>query len=356
MNIFIAIMLVFSAIGFTDKAIGGRWGLSDQFDRGLYTMGTMAIPIVSICAVGTEFVRNHTDQISGLSEHLFFDPSMIVGAILAPDMGGYFICREIAPDPGTLVLSGVVLGTLLGQAITFQLPVFMQNVEDKDHPDMFTGFIVGTILIPAGLIVSEFFIQMPPVVFLKQSLPVFILCMVIAAGLKWAPAATTRVFSVFARIVNWGFYIMFAITVIGLFIPGLAYAPQDSVMEAVLIVFKSAIIIAGSLVMSELILKLFRRQINALANRIGINEVSLVSMLMTCATSLAILPMFPRMDRKGKMMVSAFSLSGSFVIGGSLAFVSNVTDGYTTTIFIISKLVCGVLSAWAVHRYYKANH
>ena len=352
MNFFIAIMLVFAAAGFLDKALGGRWGLSEQFDRGLYTMGAMVIPIVSICAVGTEFVQRHTEQVAHMSEHLFFDPSMIIGAVLAPDMGGYFICREIAGSPQLLVVSGVVLGTLLGQAITFQLPVFMATVDKKDHPGMFRGFIVGIIVIPAGMIVCELMLRMPVILFLKQFVPIFILCLIIAIGLKWAPAGTARVFSVFAKIVNALFYLMFAMTVIGLFLPSLQYASLESVQEAVLIVFKSAIIIAGSLVMSELILKFFRRQIHAAADKIGINEVAAVSLLMTCATSLAVMPLFPKMDEKGKQVVSAFSLSGSFVIGGSLAFVSNVADGYTVLIFVVTKLVCGIISALVISRMY----
>ena len=139
MNAFIAIMLVFACIGFIDKAIGGKWGLADQFEKGLYTMGVMVIPIVSICTVGTEFIRRHIEQVSALSDHLFFDPSMIIGAVLAPDMGGYFIAREIAASPELLVLSGVVLGTLLGQAITFQMPVFMASIQKQDYPFMFRG-------------------------------------------------------------------------------------------------------------------------------------------------------------------------------------------------------------------------
>lgn len=353
MNVFVAIMLIFAAIGFVDKALEGRWGLSEQFDRGLYTMGAMVIPIVSICAVGTEFIRRHTDQVMSLSDHLFFDPSMIIGALLAPDMGGYFICREIAATPELLVLSGVVLGTLLGQAITFQMPVFMQSVDKKDHPSMFRGFIVGIIVIPVGLIVAELMLRMPVVLFLKQLAPVFIICAIIAAGLIRAPKKTGQIFAVFARIVNWLFLLMFAVTVIGLFIPRLQYASLESVEEAVLIVFKSAIIIAGSLVMSELILKIFRRQIEKIAQKLGINEVATVSLLMTCATSLAVMPLFPRMDEKGKQVVSAFSLSGSFVIGGSLAFVSNVADGYAVLIFVVTKLVCGIISAWVIHRMYE---
>lgn len=353
MNIFIAIMLVFAAVGFLDKAMGSRWGLSEQFDKGLNTMGAMVIPIVSICAVGTEFIKRHTDQVMHLSDQLFFDPSMIIGAILAPDMGGYFICREIAPSPAILVLSGVVLGTLLGQAITFQLPVFMASVDQKELQDVFRGFIVGIIMIPAGMLVAGLMLRMPVSVFLRQFLPVFVLCMIIAAGLRFAPRGTARVFSIFAKIVNWLFYLMFAVTVIGLFIPKLQYASMGSVEEAVLIVFKSAVVIAGSLVMSELIMKFFRRQIQAVAVKMGINEVAAVSLLMTCATSLAVIPLISRMDRKGRQIVAAFSLSGSFVIGGSLAFVSNVTSGYNVLIFVVTKLVCGILSAWVMHLMYR---
>ena len=354
MNAFIAIMLVFACIGFIDKAIGGKWGLASQFEQGLYTMGVMVIPIVSICTVGTEFIRRHTDQVMALSDHLFFDPSMIIGAILAPDMGGYFISREIAASPQLLVLSGVVLGTLLGQAITFQMPVFMAFIRKQDYPFMFRGFIVGIIMIPAGLIVAELMIRMPIGLFLRQFLPILLICAILALCLWKVPEGTTTFFTWFARVVNWLFYLMFAVAVIGVFLPKFAYASMESVEEAILIVFKSAIIIAGSLVMSELILKFFRKQINAAAGKIGINDVAAVSLLMTCATSLAVMPLFERMNDKGKEVVAAFSLSGSFVIGGSLAFVSNVTDGYTVLIFVVTKLVCGILSAYVIHRMHRS--
>ena len=346
-------MLVFASVGFIDKAIGGKWGLAGQFEAGLHTMGVMVIPIVSICTVGTEFIRRHIDQVSALSDHLFFDPSMIIGAILAPDMGGYFISREIAATPELLVLSGVVLGTLLGQAITFQLPVFMASIDKQDYPFMFRGFIVGIIMIPIGLIVAEFMLRMPIGLFMRQFLPILVICLILAACLWKVPEGTTRFFNGLALVVNWLFYVMFAVAVIGLFIPKLAYASLESVEEAVIIVFKSAIIIAGSLVMSELILKFFRRQINAVADKMGINDTAAVSLLMTCATSLAVMPLFGRMDDKGKEVVAAFSLSGSFVLGGSLAFVSNVTDGYTVLIFVVTKFVCAIVSAFVIHLMHK---
>ena len=235
------------------------------------------------------------------------------------------------------------------------MPVFMASIDKQDYPFLFRGFIVGIIMIPAGLIVAELMIRMPIGLFLRQLLPILVICGVLTLCLWKVPEGTTRFFAGFARVVNWLFYVMFAVAVIGIFVPSLAYASMESVEEAIIIVFKSAIIIAGALVMSELILKFFRRGINGVAERIGINGTAAVSILMTCATSLAVMPLYGRMDDKGKEIVAAFSLSGSFVIGGSLAFVSNVTDGYTVLIFVVTKLVCGTLSAIVVHRMWKGR-
>ncbi len=355
MNIFVGIMLIFAAAGFVDKAAGGRWGLSEHFDKGLETMAVMVIPVVSICSVGVEFIHRHIDVILQASGHFFFDPSMVVGAILAPDLGGYFISREVAASPELVLINGVVLATLLGQATTFQLPIFMAGISPQDRPPMFKGFIVGFILVPAGLLAAQAILRMPVILFLKQFIPILVLCLLLAVFLWKAPEATARVFSWFGQGVQWLYYLLFAVAAIGLFLPSMAYASLDSIEEAVTVVLKASIIIGGALVMSELILKVFGGQVSKIAQRLGINEVAAVSLLMTCATSLAVIPLFREMDPKGKQMVTAFSVSGSFVIGGSLAFVSSVASGFAVTLFIVSKLVCGILSAWVVHRMYRKD-
>ena len=58
------------------------------------------------------------------------------------------------------------------------------------------------------------------------------------------------------------------------------------------------------------------------------------------------------MDEKGKMMNAAFGVSGAYVLGGQFAFISSVSDGYTVTVFMVSKVLCGVLSAFVMSRIY----
>ena len=57
MNIFIAIMLVFAAAGLLDEILGGKLGLMPNFEKGLATMGGLAISTVGFYAIGVTYVQ-----------------------------------------------------------------------------------------------------------------------------------------------------------------------------------------------------------------------------------------------------------------------------------------------------------
>lgn len=350
MNIFTGIMLVFAVAGLADKTFSLKLGLTDSFDKGLATMGPMIIPIVSVCTVAVEFMQRHQEAISRAGEYLFFDPSLIAGALLAPDMGGYFIAKTITSSPEILVLNGVVVATLLGQAMTFQLPVFLAGLDRAEHASAIKGFIAGMIMIPTGIIAAEIMIRMEILMFIRQFVPILILCGLIAVGLAFCPSHLIKVFTIFGRIVQASLNILFFIACACVFVPGADYVSADTVESAVFIVFKSAVVISGALVMSQVILRFFRSKIRKLGEKIGVNEVSIIALLMNCATSLAVIPLYSRMDEKGKLINSAFAISGCFVLGGSLGFMSSVADGYTVAVFVVSKFVSGICSILLVSR------
>ena len=352
MNIFTAIMLAFAAIGLFDKMIGGRMGLMRSFDDGLNCMGGMAIPTVGMCCVGTALIQNHIESILSVMEPLPFEPSMIAGILLAPDMGGWFIAEQLTSDERMLIFNGIVLGALLGQMMTFQLPVFLSMLDREHHPPVLKGFMIGIILIPLGLIVAAILLKIEFHAFIFEFIPLFIICLLLALGLlKW-PVQVVKGFSIFANGIQTIIVICFFFSVLGLFIPSLAYASLDSVHEAVTILFRSAIIICGSLALSEIILKHFRKYLQKIAEKLGVNEVAVIGMLLNCATSLAMLPLLPKMDEKGKMLNGAFSVSGSYVIGGQLGFVSSVTGGFSVTVMVLSKVICGFISMVIMYKLY----
>lgn len=255
MNVFTLIMLVFAAFGFIDKMIGGRLGISEPFDKGLLSMGTMAIPVMGVSCVGVAFVQQHIDTIMHGAGFLPFNTSLFAGIMFAPDVGGYFIAEQLTQDEVMVVFNCLILGALLGQTITFQLPLFMSMVDKKDHHIMFRGFTAGIIVIPIGLAVASIMLKIEMMKFAAQFIPILLICIFMALGLAKRPSGVVKGFSVFAQIIQTLVYIMFFVTVLGIFIPALAYSDMEAVNEALLIVFKCIIIMCGSLVMSELILK-----------------------------------------------------------------------------------------------------
>lgn len=352
MNIVVSIMLLFALIGFIDKMFQLNLGLSDSFDKGLMTMGTMSISIVGICSVGVTFIQRNLDIIEKITSILPFDPSLPISMLLAPDMGGLSISRQLCSDYGVFVLNGIILSSILGQTLSFQFPVFLSMIDKKDHPIIMKGFILGIIVVPAGLISAQALLRLPFLTFLYQFFPILIACVLIAGGLLFFSSATIRIFTVFAKLIQYFTYLMFLIAVTGLFIPSLAYADMTAIHDSVTTILKSSIIVAGSLVLSELILKFFRRHLAKLAAKLGINEISMVGLLLSCATSLAIFPLFPRMDQKGKMLNAAFAVSGSYLIGGQLGYVSSMSDRFSVTVYLISKIVCGLLSIFLLLKLY----
>lgn len=352
MNIFTAIMLVFAAVGLFDKLAGGRMGFGKSLDNGLNTMGGMAIPIIGMCCVGTTLIQNHVDTILDIMKPLPFDPSMLAGALLAPDMGGWFIAAELSSDKNITIFNGIIMGALLGQMLTFQLPIFLSMLDKEYHPPVLKGFMIGIIIIPVGIIVAALLLRIEFRVFAGEFIPILIICILLALGLWKKPLQIVKGFSIFANIVQGIILLCFFFSVLGLFVPSLAYASEDSVYEATMILFRAAIVICGALVLSEVILKYFRRYLQKIANKLGVNEVAVVGMLLNCATSLAMIPLIPNMDEKGRALNCAFSVSGAFVIGGQLGFVSSVAGGTSVSIMIISKLICGILSMIVMYKLY----
>lgn len=143
MNIFIAIMLFFAFIGFVDKIFHLKWKLSSVFDKGLLTMGSLTLSILGIYCISMTFVQGHIKNLTVLNQYLFFDASLFVGALLSPDMGGYPIVSEICQNSGLIIFYGVLLTSVLGQTISFQLPVFLSFLETNEIDHLMKGFVLG---------------------------------------------------------------------------------------------------------------------------------------------------------------------------------------------------------------------
>ncbi|HJV31341.1 MAG TPA: ethanolamine utilization protein EutH, partial [Bacillales bacterium] len=162
-------------------------------------------------------------------------------------------------------------------------------------------------------------------------------------GLLKAPHIFIKVFNVFGKLIMGlstvglllqGIDVIFGVTLVS----GLA-----PLSESTVIVGKIAFVLAGAYPMLALINRIFKNSFEELGNKFGINSVSVAGILGNLASNLLIFGTFKEMNPKGKVVCTAFGVSGAFVFGGQFGFVSGVAPEMLGA-FIISKLTAGIIS------------
>ena len=110
---------------------------------------------------------------------------------------------------------------------------------------------------------------------------------------------------------------------------------------------KITIVICGARVLSHIALTRFSPPMHWLARKLRVNEPAVVGLLLSLATSVSMLPLFDRMDARGKAVNAAFSVSGAFVLGGQMAFVAGLEPSSIVAAYMIAKLVGGLAAVAA---------
>lgn len=349
MNIIIGILLVLSIIGLLDKVTGNHLGFEEEFDSGLSIMGSTMLSILGIYCIGVTFAQSHVNVIQELSSGMPFDPSILIGSLLSCDLGGFAISDRIAQTPIMGSFSGVIIASSLGVTISFQLPLFLSSLCKFNMIKVLKGLILGIAVLPVSFFVSGLFLRIPMGQLACNLLPVLAFCGLLVFLVVAFPALFSKVLILAGNAIKLLCALFFIAVVIGFFIPSLALVEQDLVYEAATIVIKMTIIVCGSMILSKLVLKYCPKVVTWIAGKLDINEAAAVGLLVSLCSSLSMLPLYHKMDRRGKMMNLAFSVSGAYVIGGQLAFISSLCSGSTVLIFILSKLLGGGLAIGLTH-------
>ncbi|NBK96430.1 MAG: ethanolamine utilization protein EutH [Erysipelotrichia bacterium] len=342
MNIFILLMLIMALFGLLDKMLNNYFHVATAFDNALKSMGNIAISIIGFYCIAITFIQTNQSLFTSISEYLPIDPAIFIGCLLAPDMGGFSIVQQLTTSNEMLLFAGILLSSTLGATLSFQLPIFLGALDKKEITPFIRGLLYGLLTLPAILLITAFLLPISHCIL--NVLPIIILCLLLAIALFLAYEKTIHYLYIFANIIKMISLFFFALVILQLFFTSLKITSIALIQEAVLIVLKMTIIVCGSMVLCELILRKGKKQINQIASLLKINDVALIGLLLSFATSLAMIPLFSKMDRKGKLMNAAFSFSGAYVLGGQLGFVASVTSSMNTNIYIIVKLAAGLLA------------
>mgnify|MGYP000641734984 CR=1 FL=1 len=120
-------------------------------------------------------------------------------------------------------------------------------------------------------------------------------------------------------------FLLFGVAVFGIFMPKYAVVEDALIEEMLFMVLRMVIAACGGLVLSQVALKRLQKPIQRIGAVLGINEEAVVGLFLSFIQSLAMLPLFSKMDKRGKVLNAAFSVAGAYVVGGQMTFVASDT-------------------------------
>lgn len=340
-EILIAVMAGFALLGAVDRICGNHFGLGKEFENGVMAMGSLAMAMIGIITLAPVLAAVLKPVVVPVFGFLGADPAMFAGALLACDMGGGALARELTRDYQAAMLGGVITGSMLGATLVFSIPIAMGILREEDRPAMAKGILCGIVTVPVGVLVGGLTAGFPIGMVLRNLTPIVLIAGLVAFGLWRSEAGMIRGFTLFGKAVialvtaGLAAAIVEALTGFRL-IPGMA-----PISEAFETVGTIAIVLAGAFPLVFVLTKLLRKPLTRLGKYLGVNDASAAGLVASLANSIAAYELVGEMDDRGKVINIAFTVSAAFVFGDHLGFTAGFAPEMLTAM-ITGKLAGGI--------------
>lgn len=341
-QIILWVMAIGLLVGAADKIFGNRLGLGEKFDEGFNAMGPLALGMVGIVCLAPVISNLLGPVIIPIFTAIGADPAMF-GSILANDMGGYSLAMELAQNEQAGLLSGNIVASMLGCTLVFSIPVGLGLIENEDRPYFSKGLLIGLITIPVGCVVGGLIAGFDPVLVIKNTVPILILSVLLAVGLKVIPDKMVNGCTLFGKFITIVIYIGLAcaafthITGVTI-IPGMA-----PIMEGMEAIAGIGIVLLGTFPVLAILVKVLDKPLNAIGQKMGMDATSAAGLVFTLANSVPVYTMMKDMKKKGIIINTAWLVPATAALGDHLGFTAGVQPSMITPV-VLGKLTGGVLA------------
>ena len=337
----IAVMAAFAVLGALDRIFGNRYGLGQEFENGILSMGSMGLAMIGIIALSPVLASLLRPVVVPVFELLGADPGMFAGTLLACDMGGGPLAKELSNDSQAALLGGVITGSMMGATLVFTIPVAMGIVGAEDRPALAKGILAGIVTIPVGILVGGIVAGFPVGMVLRNLIPIVIIAALIAVGLWKAEKAMVRGFEIFGKGVVAVITVGLATIIVEALTGFVLIKDLAPIEEGFATVGNIAIVLAGAFPLVYVLTKVLRKPLLKLGKTLGVNNVAAAGLVATLANSIATFSMVKDMDRRGKVVNMAFAVSAAFVFGDHLGFTAGFAPEMLPAV-ILGKLAGGI--------------
>lgn len=371
-NVVIYIIMACAFAGAIASIFDQEKGLGKEFLDGIYSIGPIFIPVAGIMAAQPYLSQIISAVFGPLFASIGADPAIAATTIIAVDMGGYQLAKELAANPENWIMA-MMVGYMAGATIVFSIPVGLTMLDREDHPYLALGVMAGLLSIPIGVAVSSLLIAgAEPLVrgdistnaeattalalsgatIAANLVPLIAICVVLALGLRlfpdqmitgflwfgWLMTAALRLILVCAII---EYFTSFFSKIVGAWGFEPIIADEKDQFRALEIAGYIGIMLSGAFPMVYLINKYLARPMQLAGDKIGVDAKGAAGLLAAAANVLAMFHMIRDMAPKEKVLCIAFAVCGAFMFGDHLAFTANFQPSLIP-IVLAGKLAGGI--------------
>lgn len=350
-EIIIGIVACFAVIGAVDRICGNRLGLGKEFEQGFLVMGELVLSMVGMLILAPAIAKVLSPVMTPIFTAIGADPSVFAGVFFAIDMGGAPLAQEMALSSQAADMSGILVGGTLGATIVFNIPVSLQ-IAGQDGKWIAQGMIAGLITIPVGCFIGGIIAGFPMDLILKTLFPVTIFSLLLALGMWKCRDILVKCFIAFGKFI---LALSTAGIALGIIKSLMGWEPIHGltpIEEACGVVVNCAIFLAGAFPMMLVVNKLLCKPLARLGNTMSINEVSAAGLLLSLVNAIPMLETMKDMDNRGKIINTAFCVSGAYVLGDHFAYAAAYSMHMLIPL-IIGKLTGGVAAIILAMVFYK---
>jgi ethanolamine transporter len=331
---------VFTAIAGLDYINGNKYGYGNKYTEAWETLAPMAISMVGITSLTPVMRIFLTPFIGPVFELLRSHPTMFAGCLLDPATGGFPLAVKLSPENYALAMYSVILGSMLGATICFNIPVGLGMIRSENSIFFAYGTLVGILTVPFGCVVGGFSMSLSPFTLsikdaIENLIPIFVVTVVLSVSLYFFPFGTLHGFMHFSGAIN---FLMTFGAVVAIFqeqtsirFPLWGTMVDDDgdnqLLTVLSVISEIAMVLTGTIPMVHFVTSMIGPCLAKVAAKIGLKEIDAAGLVAALPSALPMFGMFDEMTNKGMVFNAAFEVGAAFALGDHLAYLGSVERG-----------------------------
>lgn len=359
------IIMACCAVGGISYLINDQSELGRSFNDGLHAMANMFIPICGLMA-SVPFLKIGISKLFGPVFGLFGgDPVMAAAMIMPPDCGSFALAVEMGQSIDLFPMI-IATGFMCASTIAFNVPIGLSMLDKADHKYLALGTMSGFLSVPFGVFITSAIVVLtnPTIrttfttvgtpdyaaaltlaMVLRNMIPLVVICILLAVGLKLFPQGMIQGFMVFGKVMTGTLtlvvvacilqhYTGIFTTVFGVWGFDPLFGDAENPFRAIELLGSIAMMLTGAFPLVTLIRRYLGKPLEKLGRLAGVGAAGSAGLVACLPNGLAMFPFVREMRPRDKVVALAFLACGGYCLGDFLAFNVNFQPNLLIPVFV----------------------